>query len=125
MLIFADDKTNLQTMIQTKRVYLKADPSDGYRILVDRLWPRGMRKEEAQIDLWLKEAAPSNELRKWFNHIPERFDEFSRRYLAELQDSGALDTLRRITSEHATTTLLYAAKDESHNNAIVLKQLLG
>lgn len=112
-------------MIQTKRVYLKADPSDGYRILVDRLWPRGMRKEEAQIDLWLKEAAPSNELRKWFNHIPERFDEFSKRYLAELQDSGALDTLQRITSEHATTTLLYAAKDESHNNAIVLKQLLG
>ena len=111
-------------MVHTKRVYLEVSPSDGYRVLVDRLWPRGMRKENAHIDLWLKEAAPSSELRKWFNHDAERFEEFAKRYKAELDANGALATLQHIVAEHPTTTLLYAAKDENHNNAVVLKQLL-
>ena len=81
--------------MKLKRVYLPAEETDGYRILVDRLWPRGISKEKAKIDLWLKEVAPSNELRKWFGHDPERFNEFTERYKAELQASGALEELRQ------------------------------
>ena len=110
--------------MKLKRVYLPAEETDGYRILVDRLWPRGISKEKAKIDLWLKEVAPSNELRKWFGHDPERFNEFSERYKAELQASGALEELRQAIQEHPNTTLLYAAHDEQHNNAIVLQELL-
>ena len=93
--------------MKLKRVYLPAEETDGYRILVDRLWPRGISKEKAKIDLWLKEVAPSNELRKWFGHDPERFNEFTERY-----------------KEHPNATLLYAAHDEQHNNAVVLQELL-
>ena len=110
--------------MKIKRAYAPAEAADGYRILVDRLWPRGISKEKAKIDLWLKSVAPSNELRKWFGHDPERFAEFDRRYRAELAESGALDELRAVLREHPDATLLFAAHDE-HNNAVVLKELLG
>ena len=110
--------------MKIKRAYAPVEETDGYRILVDRLWPRGISKEKAQIDLWLKSVAPSNELRKWFGHDPERFAEFSERYRAELTTSGALDELRTILKEHPTATLLFAAHDEEHNNAVVLQNLL-
>lgn len=111
--------------MKIKRAYAPAEAADGYRILVDRLWPRGISKEKAKIDLWLKSVAPSNELRKWFGHNPERFAEFDRRYRAELAESGALDELRAVLREHPDATLLFAAHDEAHNNAVVLKELLG
>lgn len=111
--------------ISIKRVYLPAEDSDGYRVLVDRLWPRGIKKENAKIDLWAKALAPSAELRKWFNHIPERFEEFSKKYVEELKANPEvapiLDELRR----HDKVTLLYGAKDEQHNNAVVLLHLLS
>ena len=111
--------------MKIKRAYAPAEESDGYRILVDRLWPRGISKEKAQIDLWLKSVAPSNELRKWFGHDPEKFPEFAQRYRAELAGSGALDELRAVLREHPDATLLFAAHDEEHNNAVVLKELLA
>ena len=111
-------------MIKIKRAYAPAEETDGYRILVDRLWPRGISKEKAKIDLWLKSVAPSNDLRKWFGHDPERFPEFSKRYQAELEESGALDELRSAIKDHPNTTLLFAAHDEEHNNAVVLQHLL-
>ncbi|WP_279170350.1 DUF488 domain-containing protein [Prevotella denticola] len=111
--------------MKIKRAYAPAEESDGYRILVDRLWPRGISKEKAQIDLWLKSVAPSNELRKWFGHDPEKFPEFEQRYRAELAESGALDELRAVLREHPDATLLFAAHDEEHNNAVVLKELLA
>ena len=110
--------------ISIKRVYLPAEDSDGYRVLVDRLWPRGIKKEDARIDLWAKALAPSAELRKWFNHIPERFEAFSEKYKEELKANPEvapdLDELR----QHDKVTLLYGAKDEHHNNAVVLLHLL-
>lgn len=110
--------------MKIKRVYEPIAETDGYRVLVDRLWPRGISKAKAQIDLWLKSVAPSNELRKWFGHDPERFAEFSERYRTELAESGALDELRSVIKEHPIATLLYAAHDEEHNNAVVLQELL-
>ena len=110
--------------MKIKRVYEPIEETDGYRVLVDRLWPRGISKAKAQIDLWLKSVAPSNELRKWFGHEPERFAEFSERYRTELGESGALDELRSAIKEHPIATLLYAAHDEEHNNAVVLQELL-
>lgn len=112
-------------MIKIKRAYAPAEETDGYRILVDRLWPRGISKEKAKIDLWLKSVAPSSDLRKWFGHVPEHFPEFTKRYKAELAESGALDDLRKVLSEHPDATLLFAAHDEEHNNAVVLKELLS
>ena len=112
-------------MIKIKRAYAPAEETDGYRILVDRLWPRGISKEKAKIDLWLKSVAPSSDLRKWFGHVPERFPEFTKRYKAELAEAGALDDLRKVLSEHPDATLLFAAHDEEHNNAVVLKELLS
>ena len=112
-------------MIKIKRAYAPAEETDGYRILVDRLWPRGISKEKAKIDLWLKSVAPSSDLSKWFGHVPERFPEFTKRYKAELAESGALDDLRKVLSEHPDATLLFAAHDEEHNNAVVLKELLS
>lgn len=112
-------------MIKIKRAYAPAEETDGYRILVDRLWPRGISKEKAKIDLWLKSVAPSSDLRKWFGHVPERFPEFTKRYKAELAESGALDDLHKVLSEHPDVTLLFAAHDEEHNNAVVLKELLS
>lgn len=110
--------------MKIKRAYAPVEDTDGYRILVDRLWPRGISKEKAKIDLWLKSVAPSNDLRKWFGHDPERFPEFSKRYQAELEESGALDELRATIKDHPNATLLFAAHDEEHNNAVVLQHLL-
>jgi len=109
-----------------KRVYEPPDPKDGARVLVDRLWPRGLKKEEAAIDLWVKDLAPSNELRKWFGHEPERWPEFQKRYRKELEAPEAreqIDALR--TLAHKThVTLLFAAHDETMNNAVVLGEVL-
>lgn len=110
--------------MKIKRAYAPVEDTDGYRILVDRLWPRGISKDKAKIDLWLKSVAPSNDLRKWFGHDPERFPEFSKRYQAELEESGALDELRSAIKNYPNATLLFAAHDEEHNNAVVLQHLL-
>lgn len=110
--------------VKIKRIYEAYAPTDGYRILVDRLWPRGIKKETAHVDLWLKEAAPSNELRKWFGHVPEKFADFCSRYEAELKSSGSLSALKKVAEQHGSVTLLYAAKDMEHNNAVVLQRLL-
>lgn len=112
-------------MIQVKRIYDPPALSDGRRVLVDRLWPRGMTKEAAQLDDWLKELAPSDDLRRWFGHEPDRWEEFRSRYLAELQDrQESLDTLRT-AAKKGTVTLLFAAKDPEHNNAVVLQEILN
>ena len=109
--------------IALKRAYEPAAASDGMRILVDRLWPRGLSKIRARIDLWLKEIAPSTELRRWFGHDPEKWPEFQQHYLAELRGNPALSELRTLATQ-AEITLVYAARDELHNEAVVLKQLL-
>ena len=111
--------------ISIKRVYLPAEDSDGYRVLVDRLWPRGIKKENAKIDLWAKALAPSAELRKWFNHIPERFEEFSKKYVEELKANPEVAPILDELRQHDKVTLLYGAKDEQHNNAVVLLHLLA
>ncbi len=110
--------------ISIKRVYLPAEDSDGYRVLVDRLWPRGIKKEDARIDLWAKALAPSAELRKWFNHIPERFEAFSEKYKEELKANPEVALVLDELRQHDKVTLLYGAKDEQHNNAVVLLHLL-
>lgn len=99
--------------------------ADGFRILVDGMWPRGVKKEELGVDLWLKDVAPSRDLRTWFGHDPEKFDEFASRYRRELEGSDALEELREAVREHGTVTLLFDAKDEEHNQAVVLRDLLG
>lgn len=110
--------------IHIKRIYENADPSDGKRILVDRLWSRGISKENAHLDLWLKEIAPSTELRKWFHaESLEHWSEFKQRYLKELETNPALKELQDIVSKHRVT-LLYSAKDMEHNHAIILKEYL-
>ena len=110
--------------ISIKRIYLPAEDSDGCRVLVDRLWPRGIKKEDAKVDLWAKTLAPSVELRKWFNHIPERFEEFSKKYVEELKANPEAALVRDELRRHDKVTLLYGAKDEQHNNAVVLLHLL-
>ena len=110
--------------IQTRRVYDPVAPGDGTRGLVDRLWPRGMRKEDAPFQLWIKDAAPSSELRHWFGHDPERWQEFRQKYETELSANlSALQPLLDIARQ-STLTLLYAAHDETHNNAVVLAEYL-
>src|SRR5262249_10251226 len=109
--------------IKLKRVYQPAAPSDGLRILVDRLWPRGLRKDAAAIDHWCKELAPSTALRQWFGHKPERWPEFRTRYRAEIaKQPEALAELRRLPRA-GTVTLLFAARDEQHNDAVVLGEV--
>ncbi len=109
------------TTLTIKRVYEPAAASDGLRLLVDRLWPRGLSKDEAAVDRWLRDIAPSPALRQWFGHDPAKWPEFQRRYLAELEAMpDALTPLHRLLQEHKHVTLLYAAKDEAHNHAIVL-----
>ena len=111
-------------MIRIKRIYDPPAPEDGRRVLVDRLWPRGLAKEAARIDEWLKEIAPSDALRTWFGHDPARWEEFRKRYREELGGHGeALERLRAET-KRGTVTLLFAAKDSAHNNAVVLEELL-
>jgi uncharacterized protein YeaO (DUF488 family) len=112
--------------INIKRAYEVAEKTDGYRILVDRLWPRSIPKEKAKIDLWLKDIAPSDGLRKWFGHDPERWPEFKTKYRAELESRGELlQEIKQLESENRAITLVYAAKDEAHNDAVVLKDVLG
>ena len=111
--------------VRIKRVYEPPGSDDGLRLLVDRLWPRGIRKEAAAIDQWLKELAPSNELRRWFGHKPERWPEFRRRYSAELTTQAEeLDRLRRLARDK-DVTLLFGARDPVHNNAAALRDMLG
>ncbi|MDJ0949466.1 MAG: DUF488 domain-containing protein [Alphaproteobacteria bacterium] len=114
-------------MLRIKRVYDPPAVDDGFRILVDRLWPRGLSKEAAAVDLWLKEIAPSAELRTWFGHDPDRWPEFQRRYRDELEAperAAALDRLRRAQREHGTVTLLFGARNARHNHAVMLCELL-
>jgi uncharacterized protein YeaO (DUF488 family) len=112
-------------MIKMKRIYKSAEENDGYRILVDRLWPRGVSKEKAQLDLWMKDIAPSNNLRKWFNHDPNRWNEFQNKYTEELKDKkDLLKQLKDLENDKSTITLLYGAKNEENNNAIVLSDIL-
>jgi uncharacterized protein YeaO (DUF488 family) len=112
-------------MIKIKRIYDPASSGDGKRIYIDRLWPRGMKKEEVKIDEWLKEISPSDALRKWFGHDPSKYEEFKKRYLKELEKH--LESLERIRKEakKETVTLLFSAKDVEHNNATVLKERLS
>lgn len=110
--------------LSLKRVYEPPSEDDGLRVLVDRLWPRGLRKEDAAVDLWLKEIAPSAELRKWFGHDPDKWTEFGRRYRAELDGRGdEIDALRQRAGK-GHVTLVYGAKDERHNQAVVLRDYL-
>jgi uncharacterized protein YeaO (DUF488 family) len=111
--------------IKLKRIYEAYSKDDGYRILVDRLWPRGIKKEEARIDKWLKDIAPSTTLRKWFNHEPDKWDQFRRQYHAELNGCAAFDELLIDLHQHKMITLLFAAKDENYNHAIVLQQFIN
>lgn len=110
--------------IRIKRIYEKPSHEDGVRVLVDRVWPRGVSKEEAKLTLWHKEIAPSTALRKWFGHDPDRWDEFRRKYRAELDDNAEEVKHLRDTLGRGTATLLYGAKDEAHNQAIVLAEYL-
>lgn len=110
--------------IKLKRAYDPPAAADGYRVLVDRLWPRGIKKTDAKVDDWLREIAPSNELRKWFGHDVERWPEFKKRYAAELKPNAAV--LRNLArkARKETVTLLFGAKDEEHNNAVVIRDYL-
>lgn len=113
--------------VKIKRIYEDASKDDGLRILVDRVWPRGVSKEKAKLDEWFKEVAPSNDLRKWFNHEDDKFDSFSDKYHQELQSGdqkAAYDELKSLQKKHKTITLLYGAKNEKHNQAVVLKNML-
>lgn len=116
-------------MIRVKRVYDQPEPDDGKRFLVERLWPRGVRKDALEMDGWLKEVAPSTELRKWFGHEPERWPEFQRRYQKELETEegderrDGIERLRE-AARHGNVTLLYSARDTEHNGALVLRDFL-
>jgi uncharacterized protein YeaO (DUF488 family) len=111
-------------VIKLKRVYEEPSKADGERVLVERLWPRGLSKERAAIDLWLKDVAPSARLRKWFNHNPARWDEFRERYWRELEHNQEAVQLLKKKSRAGTVTLVYGARDEEHNGALALQQFL-
>jgi uncharacterized protein YeaO (DUF488 family) len=111
-------------MIKIKRIYDPAAEDDGFRILVDRLWPRGLGKEKANVDLWLKEIAPSNELRKWYTHDPKKWNQFRERYFKELADYKELVDLIIQKKKEGTVTLLYSSKEEKINNAVALKEYI-
>ena len=113
-----------KTQIKLKRVYDQPVKADGYRILVDRLWPRGLKKEEAALDEWTKELAPSNELRKWFDHDPDRWEAFRKKYVAELKQSKALEDFIQNHKDNKLITLLYSTKHEDLTHAIILKELM-
>lgn len=110
--------------IAVKRIYEPAASDDGYRILIDRLWPRGIKKEVAGIDEWCKEVAPSAKLRTWFGHDPEKWTEFKKKYKDELKDNTAWKELQELVQTKRKITLLYGARDEVHNQAVVLADLL-
>jgi uncharacterized protein YeaO (DUF488 family) len=112
-------------MVKVKRIYEAAERSDGFRVLVDRLWPRGVSKERAHLDLWLKDVAPSDALRKWFGHDPTRWAEFAEKYRKELRDKKEIvGQLKKLETEHDTVTLLYSAHDQEYNQAVALRELL-
>jgi uncharacterized protein YeaO (DUF488 family) len=112
-------------MIRIKRVYEEPAKEDGYRILVDRLWPRGLTKERANVDLWMKEIAPSDALRKWFGHEPEKWKEFVKRYQAELgKKKDLLKEVKQLEREHGVVTLLFGRKDEKQNQAVLIAAAL-
>ncbi len=112
-------------MIRVKRVYDPPEKEDCFRILVDRLWPRGISKEKAKLDLWMKEVAPSNDLRHWYNHEPEKWVEFQRKYRDELKpEQGLLREIKHFEKENGTITLLYSSREANLNNAVALKKLL-
>jgi len=111
-------------MIKTKRAYRPAAPADGCRVLVERLWPRGLSKAEAALDLWLKEVAPSPELRQWFGHDPQKWEQFCQKYWAELARKGEAVELLRAKAREGELTLVYGSRDEEHNAAVALKLYL-
>ena len=112
-------------MIKIKRAYESSSEDDGFRILVDRIWPRGVSKEKANLDTWMKEIAPSNDLRKWFAHDPKKWKEFENKYEEELKDKSKLiDEIKEIEKDKEKVTLIYSAKDKEHNNAVVLEHIL-
>ena len=111
--------------LKIKRIYEKPDPDDGIRILVDRLWPRGFTKEKAHIDIWVKEIAPTTELRKWFGHDVARWKEFREKFFLELKDNTLQSDIIREQLKNNTVTLLYGAKDEAHNEAVVIKEFFN
>lgn len=111
-------------MIKIKRVYEEPDENDGFRILVDRLWPRGVTKEKAKLDLWLKNIAPSNELRKWFGHDLKRWQGFYEQFVEELQDRKELLDFIKEKGKNGTVTLIFAGRDVLHNEAVILKEIL-
>ncbi len=114
-----------RTMIKLKWVYEIFEKDDGYRVLVDRLWPRGISKEKAHLGLWLKEIGPSDGLRKWFGHDPKKWDEFEKRYIRELKTKKELvGQLKDLEKKHKTITLLYSAHDTEHNQAVALLKFL-
>lgn len=110
--------------LQIKRAYDVASKDDGYRVLVDRLWPRGVSKDQARIDLWMKEIAPSTKLRQWFAHDPERWSEFRKRYFRELDEHPEVVEQLQTIIRKEPVTLVYAAKDEEHNDAVALQEYL-
>jgi len=118
------ERQTIKMKLNIKRVYDAADATDGKRILVDRLWPRGLTKEKAKVDLWLKEIAPSSGLRKWFGHDPEKWAEFKKRYRKELQENKETVSILKEQLK-GTVTLVYGAKDELHNDAVLLKEYLS
>lgn len=110
-------------LLGIKRIYDKAEITDGKRVLIDRLWPRGVKKSTANMDIWLKDVAPSDDLRKWFNHEPEKWEEFRKRYKKEIDDNHAFNQLLGLVRD-SDVTLVYAARDKDHNNAVVLREVL-
>ena len=113
----------MHNKLKIKRIYENYSEEDGYRILVDRIYPRGVKRETAHIDLWLKEIAPSTELRKWFNHEAEKWEEFKARYFAELEENPAVEIIQEKIAS-GTVTLLYSARDTEHNQAVALHEYL-
>jgi uncharacterized protein YeaO (DUF488 family) len=111
-------------MFKLKRVYEAPVPEDGFRVLVERLWPRGISKQRARLDLWLKDAAPTTELRQWFNHDPAKWKAFQKRYATELKANRETVRILKDKAKEETVTLVYAAHDEEHNGALVLKRFL-
>ena len=112
-------------MIKIKRAYESSSGDDGFRILVDRIWPRGVSREKANLDTWMKEIAPSSDLRKWFAHDPKKWKEFENKYTDELKDKSELiDEIKEIEKDEGKVTLIYSAKDKEHNNAVVLEHIL-
>lgn len=125
MFLYGESRIDyIWVMIKLKRVYEKPLKEDGFRVLVERLWPRGLTKERAAVNLWLKDVAPSPELRKWFSHDAAKWEEFRRRYWRELEDKQDLIKFLKQKNKEGTVTFVYAARDEEHNGAVALKAFL-